>query len=494
MATDSATTTTGLPASDWEEFRQQRPQWSPDPDLGDGVESAVIEVPMDYANPGGERINVAISRRRATDRAHRRGVLVSVHGGPGGNNGLGRRLPGELAQNTPLNEVYDLVGLDPRGTGASTRLDAEDTPAEAPFDSRPPDSMFETIVADMKAREEGCRRIGGTLRPHVSTNNICRDIDVIRSVLGEEKISFVGYAYGTLVGAIYGAMFGQHLDRSVLDSCVHPDWDWRQQFMSQAVAVRENVDAWAEWVGEHDETYGLGTGAAAVLSSVEDLTNRLAEGSDQAWMRTSFDGIIGRRAPLRPDWDGVARLVVDLRAAMAAGDTDQARELLAGTNTWQAASAVGDDREAHTREAVLEAVTCETDWPSDPTSYFEDMRRFRQDYPYGFGLMRAQPWVGTFRSFTPPEPRVEVRREGYPPGLVVQADADPVDYHEGGRAMAARLDHRLVLVEDSGEHELYALGDNAAVDEYVNRYLLEGDLPDGDVVCPGPRRPDVSAG
>jgi len=145
-------------------------------------------------------------------------------------------------------------------------------------------------------------------------------------------------------------------------------------------------------------------------------------------------------------------------------------------------------------EAVLEAVTCETDWPTDLEGYFKDMRRFREEYPYGFGVLRAQPWVGTFRTFTPPEPRAAVRREGYPPGLVVQADADPVDYHEGGRAMAARLDHRLVLVEDSGEHELYALGDNAAVDEHVNRYLMTGELPDGNVVCPGPRRPDVPAG
>ncbi|URN14372.1 alpha/beta hydrolase [Streptomyces radiopugnans] len=79
------------------------------------------------------------------------------------------------------------------------------------------------------------------------------------------------------------------------------------------------------------------------------------------------------------------------------------------------------------------------------------------------------------------------------PSLVVQADGDPLDHHEGATAMAERLGHRLVLVTDSGAHEIYGFGGNALVDEHVNRYLLEGVLPGGTVRCPGEPRPDVPA-
>ncbi|CAL9487392.1 Tripeptidyl aminopeptidase [Streptomyces sp. enrichment culture] len=478
---------TPQPTEELGAFLSQPLRWSPS-DTEEGLELASVEVPLDYADPGGRRISIAVSRRPAADPARRRGVLLSVHGGPGGDNGHGRMMPVELHRTTPLNEVYDLIGFDPRGTGASTRLDGEDTPARAVFDSRPPDSAFALLTEDMRAREEGCRRAGGELRRHVSTRNTARDMDLLRAVLGEERISFVGYAYGTLVGAVYGTMFPARLDRSVLDSSVHPGWDWRRQFMAQALAVRENVDAWAAWAGERNSRYGLGTDAAQVLASVEETASLLAARTPDASLRTSFDGIMGTLAPLRPRWDVLALLVGDLHKAAASGSTEQARELLAGQSAWRPGSAAGQ-----VREAVLEAVTCETDWPADLEVYYRDMRRFREECPYGYGVLRAQPWVGTFRSFTPAEEATQVRREGYPAGLVVQADGDPLDHHEGATAMAERLEHRLVLVTDSGAHEIYGFGGNALVDEHVNRYLLEGVLPGGTVRCPGEPRPDVPA-
>ncbi|HEX8869010.1 MAG TPA: alpha/beta fold hydrolase, partial [Lentzea sp.] len=236
----------------------------------DGVQHVVVEVPLDYSDPAGERISLKLTRIPATDPARRRGVLIAINGGPGGDDGLGARMPAELRRLTSLNEVYDLVGLDPRGTGDSTFLGAEASPVTATFDSRPPDEQFPLLAADMKEREEGCHRVGGTLRPHVSTRNLARDLNFVREFLGEEKISYIGYAYGTMVGAVYGTMFPDHLDRSVLDSCKHPTWDWRTQFKSQGPAIRSSVDAWAAWTGERASRYGLGTSAADVVASVEE--------------------------------------------------------------------------------------------------------------------------------------------------------------------------------------------------------------------------------
>ncbi|MCG8926730.1 alpha/beta fold hydrolase [Lentzea sp. CC55] len=454
----------------------------------DGVQHAVAEVPLDYSDPAGERISLKLTRIPAIDPARRRGVLVAINGGPGGDDGLGARMPAELRRTTSLNEVYDLVGFDPRGTGDSTFLGAEASPITATFDSRPPDEQFPLIAADMKEREEGCSRAGGTLRRHVSTRNLARDIESIRALLGEGKINYLGYAYGTMVGAVYGTMFPDRLDRSVLDSCKHPRWDWRTQFKAQGPAIRSSVDAWAGWVGDRVSRYELGAGATEVIGSVEGVAAGLAALTPSPLLRTLFDQRIGVLAPRRHEWDQLARLVVDLRKAVAHGDPAAAEALLAGQSAWRPGSTMGG-----LREAVLEAVTLESEWPADLEVYYADMREFREKYPYGFGVMRAQPWVGTFATFKHTEPFTDVVRDGYPVGLVVQTDSDPWSCYEGGVEMARTLGHRMITVTDSGGHETFAFAGNAVVDHLVTRYLVDGELPEEDVTCAGDPRPEVPA-
>lgn len=437
------------------------------------LEYATLEVPMDYADPGGEHISIAVSRLRAKDPARRRGILLGISGGPGGDGGQGRDLPARL-YDTPLAEVYDLIGFDPRGTGASTQLSIEVTPTTAAFDSRPPDAAFEAMAADMRERELGCRRAGGTLRPHINTRNTARDMDAIRVALGEEKTSFLGYAYGSYVGVVYGTMFPEHLDRSVLDSCVHPRWTWRQQFLTQAAAVRANVDRWTEWTARRNGHFGLGTSAEAVFDAVERVAANLEAQPHGMHARTSFDGTVGSLATDRSAWERLGLLVGGLLAATAAGDGERTGTLLAehSTGGW------GARANEQLRQSVLEAVTLETEWPADLETYYADMRECRQKYPFGHGVLRAAPWVGAFRTFESPEPPTVPAREGYPVGLIVQADGDPLDQHEGGVAMAELLGHRLITVEDSGDHEVYVLsGSNPALEAHVEAYLVDGVLP-----------------
>ncbi|WP_411080834.1 alpha/beta fold hydrolase [Streptomyces sp. cmx-18-6] len=470
------------------QFHTQRLQWSPAPD-NDQVEHATIEVPRDYADPGGERITLALSRRRATDPARRRGILLAVNGGPGGDWGGGRDLPDRYA-GTPLEEVYDLIGFDPRGIGESTRLYAEVAVPAQPFDSRPPDGAFAGLAQDMRRREEACARGGGELRPYISTPNTARDIDVIRGALGEDRISFVGYAYGAYVGVVYGSLFPGGLDRLVLDSCVGPHWTWREQFLQQGDAVQRNVDLWAGWAGERHGSFGIGTSAERVLTTVEEAVAALEALPDGAVrLRTLFDGAVGNRAADRGRWDGLAALVAGVHRAARAGDADACGELLAEQGTWRPA-----DNEGDLRIGVLEAITLEHAWPDDLEVYYQDMREFRKRFPYGFGVLRASPWVGAFRAFEAPEPPVAPVRDGYPTGLIVQADGDPMDHYDGGVAMAELLGHHLLTVEDSGEHEVYVLGGNPHVDAVVHRYLVDGVLPPERSTCPGRTpRPDVPA-
>ncbi|MEU8028771.1 alpha/beta hydrolase [Streptomyces sp. NPDC049099] len=469
------------------DFYAQRPQWRQDPDDKD-LEHAEIEVPRDYSAPDGERLTIALSRRRATAPERRRGILLGVNGGPGGDWGAGRALPDRFA-GTPPHEVYDLIGFDPRGTGASTPLHAEVTVPRAEFDSRPPDELFPQLAEDMRLREEACARAGGALRRHISTPNTARDIDVIRGVLGEERVTFVGYAYGAYVGAVYGTLFPDRLDRSVLDSCVHPDWTWREQFLWQGDAVLGNVTRWAEWTAERHRHFGLGDSTERVFASVEDVVVHLDGLGGGPRLRTLFDGAVGNRAADRGRWAELGTLVGRLGKAATAGDAAACRDLLQEQGTWRPA-----DSEGSLRIGVLEAITLEHEWPADLDVYYQDMREFRKRFPYGYGVLRAQPWVGAFRTFEPAEPPVVPVRDGYPVGLVVQADGDPMDHYAGGVAMAERLGHHLLTVEDSGEHEVYVLGDNPYVDTIVHRYLVDGELPAPRATCPGRTpRPEIAA-
>jgi pimeloyl-ACP methyl ester carboxylesterase len=468
------------------DFYAQRPQWS-EPDEG-GMQRARIEVPLDYASPGGPRIEIALSRIPSASPG-RRSILLSVQGDPGGGSGQGCELV-RVLHRAGLGQAYDLIGFDPRGTGGSTQLTAPTVIPKAGFDSRPPDSAFAQIAEDMRRREEACASGGGEMRQHISTRNTARDMDIIRGVLGEPSLSFVGYAYGSYVAAVYGTMFPSRLDRSVLDSAVHPDWTWREVFLGQAEAIRGNVDTWAQWAGERPGALGLGDSAAAVLAAIEEVAARL-EGIGPAgtFLRTLFDGAMGARTADRSQWAELARIIGELRGP-AGEDPDAAGELLGAQRTWRP-----QDTEGQVRNAALEAVTLETYWPGDLEVYYRDMRRAREFCPYGYGVTRAMPWVGAFRSFTAPEPPTKLVRDGYPAGLVVQADSDAMDPYAGGVAMARRLGHRLVTIADSGDHEVYALLGNPHVDAVVNRYLIDGILPDGDVTCPAMvARPDIPAG
>jgi pimeloyl-ACP methyl ester carboxylesterase len=465
------------------EFYDQQVNWSPP--FEDGLERATVVAPRDYSDPDGPRITIAVARLRATDPHRRRGILLAVNGGPGGDGGDGLRLIKHFGPR--LRTSYDLIGFDPRGYGESTKLYSEVTIPKAPFDSRPPDSLFEQLAEDMRERELGCQRAGGDLRPHITTRNTARDMDLIRAVLGEEKISFVGYAYGSYVGAVYGTMFPEHLDRTVFDSCINPQWTWREQFVTQAEAVYRNVMHWATWTAERDNHFRLGRDPHDVISEIEKVVAKLEE-ADAIHLRTLLDGAVGTRATDRGQWDSLGYLIGDLRTALNDGNLDKARLLIAGEGTWRP-----QDQEGDLRVGVLEAITLETYWPQDLEVYYRDVREHRAKHPYGYGVLRAQPWVGAFRTFESIEPPTKLAQPGYPKGLVVQADGDPFDRYEGGVALAGLLDHPLVVIEDSGDHEVYALAGNEVLDELVDRYLVGGELPEAKytTVPPSVQRPDI---
>ncbi|SMC94005.1 alpha/beta fold hydrolase [Kibdelosporangium aridum] len=481
----------GVPAG-LEEFYSQKPQWAPCADEGQlaALQCATLVVPLNYRQPGGERISVTISKMPAKDPAKRQGVLLVNPGGPGAS-GLGLPL---AFPDRPIAQVYDLIGFDPRGVGRSTPLRCEVSPEVLNMSTRPTDGELAQWTAQARSDEADCERAAGGLRPYVNTPNTARDMDVIRGVLDEKKINYLGYSYGTYLGAVFGSLFPASLNRNVLDSSVHPEWLWREQFRQQSMAIRANVDEFYKWLGERDSVYGLGKSQAEVFATTEALAAKLAtkpvthpqvEGEVD---RNAYDIIVGNYARWRAIWADLGQVIKEIKATsdgtLAAGSAKVA-------DTVKAAMLLREFAIAQTRSGVFDTVTCEADWPRDLSLYYNDMKVFRDKYPFGLGVLRAAPTTCTFRSFTPTDQITDLKRAGYQTGLVIQADSDPQTQYDGGPAMAAKLNDQLISVVDEGSHGLY--GANDCVSQIVDQYLVGGVLPGTRTTCPGEPRPDVPA-
>lgn len=192
------------PAAD---YQPQKPSWHRcDAGQPASYECATIKVPLDYGRPGGRWIDLAISRIKSPYPAKRHGVMLLNPGGPGGS-GLDLPLMMDPSMPKEVRAQYDLIGFDPRGVGKSTPITCGLTEAEQNFDRGYHPETYSADVAWARTVADKCREKAGDVLPYVTTRNTARDMDAIRAALGERKISYVGYSYGTYLGAVYTQMF-----------------------------------------------------------------------------------------------------------------------------------------------------------------------------------------------------------------------------------------------------------------------------------------------
>ncbi|MFY7067260.1 alpha/beta hydrolase [Nocardiopsis changdeensis] len=477
------------PADPLAVFHEQEVEWAPcEERLLEGLDCAWIEVPLDYADPGGERASIAISRHRATDPGQRRGILLTNPGGPGG---AGRYMPIEPRPDLGFGyglgtqriaEVYDIIGMDPRGSGASTPY--LDCGADLPLPpSRPDDDEFSAVTRAAVSVQRSCESAHGDLIPLMTTANTARDMDVIRAALGEERTSYYGVSYGTYLGAVYGSLFPERLDLSVLDSSVLPDGMWRELFRTQNRGYKANVDRYTAWVAERHDEYGFGSTPEEVLATVEETRARLEEeprddvpGMPEGTPFTAddFDFYIGSASRNQMYWD-----LISVELGFFVNDVP-----FPGYELPE----YPDPEVELSNDSLLMAVSCEAEWPSRLSGYYRDMREAREYNPYGIGAIWDSPQPCAFASRAPAEPLVELEREGYAPGLVIAAEFDANTVYEGGPRMADRLGNALVTVTDEGGHGFYGMPGHDCVTAAVDAYLVDGAAP-RDATCAGLPRP-----
>ena len=210
-------------------------------------ECSRLRVPLDYADPSGRSISIAVVRVPATDRANRIGQLVVNPGGPGGS-GIDYAEGGRNTFGAALTRVYDIVGFDPRGVGKSTPVQCLGQKQTDAYVSSDPDpdtaAEVRAFEALNRAFGQACAQHSGELAAHLSTIEAAKDIDVLRAALGEPRLDYLGASYGTYLGSTYADLFPTHVGRMVLDGALDPALSNEQLTFVQAKGFQTALDAY----------------------------------------------------------------------------------------------------------------------------------------------------------------------------------------------------------------------------------------------------------
>lgn len=450
-------------------------QWAPCTDFPD-LECTTLGVPLDHTDPDGSVIDVALARQAAGDPDNRIGSLVFNPGGPGGSGieylTFGRFLiPGEVAAR------FDLVGFDPRGVGASAAVDCDlrldDNVTLIADDDR---AAWDELVAASLEDLATCTGEPSELGQYVGTNNAARDLDLIRAALGDDQLSYVGFSYGTRLGATYAELFPDRVRALVLDGAVKPTTDFSLLGAEQgagfdralenfAAACDADADCLLQELGPTlDVVAGIRTEIAEAGSFETDDPDRVL---------TAGELDLGIVAALysKDAWPYLAQAiylgdtVADGTLFQVLGDGLVGRDLDGNYSNQTEANSFINCADDAARPDV-ETSWIDADAVADGSRYF------------GSALRGETGCLGLDAAV---DPLVLGPATGAAPILVIGTTGDPATPYEWSVEMADALDSAVLYSVDGEGHTAYTSID--CVTDVVGSYLIDLDVPPEGGMC-----------
>jgi len=453
-----------------------------DGDLPRGAQCATLTVPVDYSQPADATTALALIRFPATGA--KIGSLVVNPGGPGGS---GVQLAVELLDALPeqVRQRFDLVGFDPRGVGSSSptvlcnsNADNDAYRADPQVDYRPAGvAHIETITKQYVQR---CLdKMGKEFLANVGTVNVARDLDRLRAALGDEKLTYLGYSYGTFIGSAYAEAYPDKVRALILDGVVDPGQDRLQADLDQAESFQHAFDVYATDCAKHRDC-PLGDDPAKAVAAFDDLVDPLvtkpARTDDPRGLGYS-DAITGTMAALHsPEtWSDLSDGLVELRQGR--GDT----LLQFADGDW------GRNAKGHydNSDDAMTAIDCVDSPPiTDRAVVVEADRRTREVAPFmSYGQFTGHAPLDTcaFWPVPPTSAPHQVSASGLPTVMVVSTTGDPSTPYQSGVNVAKDLGARL-LTYDGTQHTVVFEGDGC-VDRFATDYLVDLTLPPPGATC-----------
>lgn len=473
----------------------------PPPNLPPGSEKlqcGSFIAPRDWSRPDDKiDVSIAVSRMPSTGTAK-----ASVLTNPGGPGAPGRTTPLFFKNRKRLLASQEVIGVDPRGTGDSTNITC-DGKAEIDDDLDPRDRSKENLDLILKSNElisQFCQTKSGELGKHINTEQTVRDYDLLRALLGRDKINWVGYSGGTWLGAHYATAFPERADKFVLDSNVEFTTNFQDSFDWQPLGFERRFrDDFLPWLAKYDAKYHLGTTAEETRQSYEKVRGALArnpvELDGERVTAPVFDSNIASSLYGKEDFPGLAEYIVNLASLTGVQPSPAAAAAKAAVAGYhQQVRERGPQLRAPQKyddayDASFITITCnDTPWTDTPGDLVRKSEEMGKKWPLlGWGWV-AQPCVSWDR------PDVDLPTptgDGVSPVLMVQSVNDPATPIEGARRAHERFaGSRMITVTGEGDHGLYALTGNKCVDDKVESYLVDGVVPEGDTTCTGMPLPD----
>ncbi|MBP5891926.1 MULTISPECIES: alpha/beta hydrolase [Streptomyces] len=453
-----------------------------------GFQCATMKAPLDYAKPDAGDIRLAVSRRKATGPGERLGSLLVNPGGPGGSAvGYVQGYAG-IGYPAEVRARYDMVAVDPRGVAGSEPVECltgrqMDTYTQT--DLTPDDrGEKDKLVTAYKRFAEGCGKRAARLLRHVSTVEAARDMDILRAVLGDQKLTYVGASYGTFLGATYAELFPERVGRLVLDGALDPSLPARRLNQEQTAGFDTAFQAFAkDCVGRKDCV--LGSTPARVGENLRAFFARL----DARPLRTGDAD--GRRLGESLATTGVIAAMYDegawprlrqaLSEAIRRGD---GAGLLALSDSYFERGPGGTYSNLMYANAAVNCLDLPAAYNS-PAEVERALPQFEKASPV-FG--RALAWSSLNCAYWPVRAtggphRIEAK--GAAPIVVVGTTRDPATPYRWARGLAAQLSSARLLTYDGDGHTAYGRG-SACVDSAINAYLLRGTPPVDGKRCSAP--------
>jgi pimeloyl-ACP methyl ester carboxylesterase len=459
------------------------PMATPAVAVDERLECASIRVPLDYDDPTGEQITIGMNRLPARDPANRIGSLIFNPGGPGGP---GSALVAAQASGIPVFtpavlDHFDVIGMDPRGTGTSSHVKC-DPDVWNVYHSRFPrnEAEFDELRAYTTAVGESCLELTGPLLGHLDTVSAAKDIEQVRLALGGEPLNYLGLSYGTQLGATYADLYPENIRVMALDGALDHGQRGLAMLDNEARAHERELLRFAEWCDETEECVLHGQDVLAVYDELTTGADeqpipapRCAElgycrpeatGED---IRFMVQGMLMFKDPTPafgfPGWVGLSQALADAQA----GDASAFASYIALTDDSGLFSGLG-----------IECV----DWYTDIETW-EDMQAL-QDFagfiaPHTRGA--TQTWtilVGCMGWPVPvANPPGEWHVEGAPPILITNAIYDPSTAYVWSQLMREQIDSAVLVTRIGDGHTSYLLQGESATRDAIDHYLLTGETP-----------------
>jgi pimeloyl-ACP methyl ester carboxylesterase len=451
-----------------------KPSWHSCTEGGAKMQCASIQVPLDYRHPDGRKITLALSRVQATaPPSQRQGVLLVNPGGPGGSGlALAAEVAGGLSPQVAAD--YDIVGFDPRGVGSSVpAMHCE----PAFFHGVRPDYIPASQAAEQvlenraKTYAADCQKRYGWLLPYMTTQDVARDVNSIRIALGQQKISYFAYSYGTYIGQVFATMFPTRVRRMVLDSTVDPTGVWYTDNIDQDYAFQGRMNAFLSWVARYHNVYNLGSTQAQVRQTWYRVRSKLethpiSGPSGPVIGPDEYDDTFLQGGYLDNLWPGLAAA---LAGYLHKGATQQ---MISQFNSYGAQN--------ENEFAVYNAVQCsDVNWPRSWAYWNSDTRKVYRTAPFESW---DNAWFNAACAFWPvkgPAKPLRINGTGLPGILMLQGTLDPATPYAGAMVAHKLLpSSRIVVVKGGGNHgQSLSYPPNTCVNGYLDRYLATGALP-----------------